>query len=191
MNNHYLNHVLVMLEQVEKQVTDDFCNLTREQINWRPDPKSWSIAECLDHLSVTNQQYFKVFENIKGNQLRTSLWAKIPGWDRLGASMVLKTVDPENQKKYKTFKVFRPSSSDYTRSVVDDFLNNQHQLVALIHELDGYENHNKIIVNSPVSKVISFSLETALNVAWKHAVRHLMQANRLRLLDGFPQSSTS
>ena len=105
--------------------------------------------------------------------------------------MILKAVDPENQKKYKTFKVFEPSSSDFPRSVLDDFLNNQKQLVGLIHQLDGYEDHHKIRINSPVSNMIALTLDTAINILWKHEIRHLMQANRLRLMPGFSISSNS
>lgn len=86
MNNPYLEHALVMLEQVGRQVRDELCPLSREQLNWKPDAKSWSVAECLDHLVVTNAAYFEVFEELKNHRLRTGWWAHIPGWARLGAT---------------------------------------------------------------------------------------------------------
>ena len=31
--------------------------LDDEQFNWSPAPSAWSIAQCIDHLNVTNQKY--------------------------------------------------------------------------------------------------------------------------------------
>ena len=39
-----------------------FKTLSESQINWKPSPENWSIAECVDHLIVTNKLYLKEFE---------------------------------------------------------------------------------------------------------------------------------
>jgi uncharacterized damage-inducible protein DinB len=31
--------------------------LTEEQLNWQPAPGSWSVGQCLEHLSITNEAY--------------------------------------------------------------------------------------------------------------------------------------
>jgi uncharacterized damage-inducible protein DinB len=188
MNNSYLEHALVMLEQVSQRVENEIRPLDRKQINWKPAEKAWSVAECLDHLIVSNKLYFQVFEDIKNNRVKNSFWTKIPGWSSFCSKMILKSVDPENVRKVKTFKVFFPTASDYARTIVDQFLENQHRLAAYLHELDGYDDHKKIKVTSPASAKVVLTLESAVNILWKHEVRHLNQAKRLTVMDGFPQA---
>lgn len=36
--------------------------LSDVQLNWKPTEDFWSIAECLKHLSITNQLYFDEIE---------------------------------------------------------------------------------------------------------------------------------
>src|SRR2546429_10025282 len=31
--------------------------LTEEQLNWKPEAKRWSIAQCLEHLAVTSRGF--------------------------------------------------------------------------------------------------------------------------------------
>ena len=187
MNNIYLEHALIMLQKVEERVKSEFQHLERDQINWKPSESSWSIAECLDHLIATNSLYFKVFEDIKNHQVTNSFFARIPGWSRLWSNMILKSVDPETKRKSKTFGVFKPRHSDYARTIIDTFLNNQYRLVAYLHELDGYNDHHKMKVTSPVSAKVVLDLQSAINILWKHEVRHLNQTKRLMAMDGFPK----
>src|SRR5437899_12088318 len=35
--------------------------LNGEQLNWKPAPDSWSIAQCLDHLAVTSEKFDQYF----------------------------------------------------------------------------------------------------------------------------------
>ena len=98
----------------------------------------------------------------------------------------MKTVDPETAKKVKTFKVFEPSSSDFPRTVLDDFATNMRQLRTYLHELDGFEDHDNIKFASPVTNWIILDLESAVNILWKHCVRHLNQAKRVMQMPEFP-----
>lgn len=189
MNHPELEHAIVMLNNVEARVRNELSGLSRAQINWRPDPKSWSIAECLDHLIVTNSLYFQVLDDIKNHELKTPLLARIPGWVDFCSNMILKSVDPDTVKKVKTLRVFEPSTSDYPRSVIDDFMRNIQQLKTYFHELDGYGDHSAIRFASPASRLVILDLDRAVQILWKHCVRHLHQAKRLTAMPGFPSGS--
>ncbi len=41
--------------------------LSADQLNWRPAEGVWSVAECIDHLNVTNIQYANSIENALAN----------------------------------------------------------------------------------------------------------------------------
>ena len=52
--------------------------LNDEQLNWKPAPDSWSIAQCLDHLAVTSEkfdQYFTSAITPRRNPDRSRRWA--------------------------------------------------------------------------------------------------------------------
>ena len=35
--------------------------LSEQQLNWKPSPDKWSIAQCLDHLAVTSSEFDSLF----------------------------------------------------------------------------------------------------------------------------------
>src|SRR5215216_5557034 len=52
-----LREILAQLEASDREAHALLHDLNEEQLNWRPDERSWSIAQCLDHLNVTNRIY--------------------------------------------------------------------------------------------------------------------------------------
>ena len=52
------------LEGTTKRVEDNFSMLTYDELNWKPAPERWSIAQHLDHLILVNSSYFPVIERI-------------------------------------------------------------------------------------------------------------------------------
>jgi len=59
-----LDAYLSDLEILTEEIRSAFSNLDTEQINWKPSPKKWSVAQCLDHLIVTSQSYQSTFDSI-------------------------------------------------------------------------------------------------------------------------------
>ena len=54
--------------------------LSVAQLNWRADPGSWSIGQCLDHLRVTNDVYAHAMdESLTGTPVGP-VEAITPGW---------------------------------------------------------------------------------------------------------------
>ncbi|GMU95345.1 DinB family protein [Ignavibacterium album] len=37
-------------------------SLSENELNWKATSETWSIAECIDHLAVTNKLYFNKME---------------------------------------------------------------------------------------------------------------------------------
>jgi uncharacterized damage-inducible protein DinB len=54
-----------------------FQTLSEEQFNWKPNTKSWSIAQCLDHLIVSNEKYFPVFEAVFAERYHSKWYQKL------------------------------------------------------------------------------------------------------------------
>ena len=50
-------------QEIDKITLDaemQFSELSSEQINWKPNSQTWSIAQNLEHLIVVNETYYPV-----------------------------------------------------------------------------------------------------------------------------------
>ena len=71
----------------------------KHQINWKPSLENWSIAECVDHLIVTNKLYLKEFEKQFGEKRIETDCSKTEVQHKWLSKFIIKSVDPANVKK--------------------------------------------------------------------------------------------
>jgi hypothetical protein len=185
MKTSQLQHLLQRIDAVTSAAKDQFCALSATQLNWKPHHESWSIGQCLDHLIATNTTYFPMLEQIVQDKRRPTLWERMPLLPRLFGSVVKKSVSPESQRKYKSFSNFMPTQSAIPPMIVHDFAEHQHQLKAMMQSLEG-RDHDSIIVTSPASPVVIYSLADCFEILTNHEERHLNQARRVAERPEFP-----
>ena len=65
------------LDNITEQFIAQFGTLTNDQMNWKPNPNTWSIAQNLDHLIVVNETYYPVLSALKEGKYKTPFIAKI------------------------------------------------------------------------------------------------------------------
>jgi hypothetical protein len=188
MHNQYLEDLLHEVSLITKKVQAEFGRLNTGQLNWKPAPDQWSVAQCLDHLIKANQQYFPLLEGVANGTRKKSFMEKLPVLPAIFGKMMLKALDPSNEKKLKAPASFKPGASELPPSIVSDFVQHQQQLIRLIRATDTVD-HEKTIVSSPISGLITFSLQNATCIIVVHEERHFMQAKRLLKASGFPQPS--
>lgn len=176
MENKYLESILIKLEELKKDVVKNFGELDSEQLNRKPNENSWSIAQCLDHIITTNEKYFTEFEDIVKNN--GSDRNGIPLLSRFFGKMLIKSVSPDSKKKMKAPKVFQPSSSLISGNIVEEFVKQQDYLIEIIKQSDKLD-HKKVIITSPVSRFITYSLKDAITIIALHEERHILQACRI------------
>lgn len=58
-----------------REAQEVFGNLDLGQLNWKPSAEEWSVAQCFDHLIVTNTDYFPLIKKIAGGQHKPRLSA--------------------------------------------------------------------------------------------------------------------
>lgn len=179
MDNLYIDALIVQLNEVSRQVKETFAPLNTTQLNWKPAPNKWSIAQCLDHLMVSNSTYYPEFDRIINQQPFTNWWGKIHFLPALAGKMLLNSVKPTSKIPLPAPRNFVPSSSDLPDSIVNDFEQQQQLLIGYFTRLQSIPNHEKVKVTSPVSHFITYSLKDCLNILVYHEQRHLQQALRL------------
>jgi hypothetical protein len=63
-------------KQAGENVKENLGGLSMSQLNYKPEDHTWSIGQCLDHLIVTDQLYYPLFESIADGSYRMSNWEK-------------------------------------------------------------------------------------------------------------------
>jgi uncharacterized damage-inducible protein DinB len=48
-----------------QEFVEAFGKLSAKELNWKPNSKTWSIAQNIDHLIVFNETYFSIIESLK------------------------------------------------------------------------------------------------------------------------------
>ena len=65
MNSHQIIQDCIEKTQSNiERVTKTFSSLSFEQLNWKINPDSWSVGECLSHLVNSNNLYLNKFQAI-------------------------------------------------------------------------------------------------------------------------------
>lgn len=186
--NAHLQNLSIRLEKNIDGARQMFSMYNPAQLNWKPDPKSWSIAQCFDHIIVSDQQYFK---NIKKaiEQTVTSQWVEKKPY-RAGCigRIFIYAQKPGGVFKFKTPPHFKPSERTEGKKILEDFVRHEQELLILIKKCDGWDL-NKAKLSSPVNSFFKFSLGECFAILMTHQERHLLQAQRLGQQTGFPPSS--
>ena len=179
-----LPSLIAAANNVANEARITFGPLTAAQLNWKPSPERWSVAQCFDHLLNTNNGYLPEIDNVLAGKKRT-FWERVPVLPGLIGKFLIKAVDPASARKVKAPKVFQPAQSTISASVISDFVAQQ---ATVVEKMKATENLDleRINITSPVAPVITYSLMDTYRVIVVHNQRHFQQAKRVTEESGFP-----
>jgi hypothetical protein len=175
---------------VTAEVESRFSNLSTEQLNWKPNESEWSVAQCLEHLIVSNAGYFPIVERITRGEHRPSLKERLPLLPRLFGAVVLRAVQPQTKQKLKARINFQPSRSEIGPDIVTKFQGQQQELIDHMNRTKDLDLKDTIIT-SPVLSIATYSLLDAYRIIVAHEQRHLAQARRVTERADFPPTPAS
>ena len=181
-----LETIVAAAEENSETARELFSGLSTAQLNWKPAPEKWSIAQCLDHLAITSHEFDGYFSDalVRGRKK----WPVTTGPAYRPSFMggwLIKQVNPEGGRNLTAPKVFRPSESSNIDEPLAKFLKQQGRFIEFVRETSGVD-YNKTKLRSPVTPLIRYSLADAFVVTVVHGRRHLAQARRVRETSGFP-----
>jgi hypothetical protein len=167
---------LTEANQTRVNVEKKFLHLSSEELNWKPDPKSWSAAECFQHLIFTNNSYLKHFSEVsktESGNVMDSIDFKHSFWGKL----ILYFVNPKTKMKSKTSASFNPSNSKVDFDVIRKYLE-QNDL--LTKSISGMQNLDlkRLKIASPINSKIRYNLGDAIRILILHDQRHIQQAEK-------------
>jgi hypothetical protein len=148
---------------------------------WRAQPGSWSVAECLDHLATGNRVYLAAMEPAAARARQrgsTRRRAAAPG---LVGGWFVTYLEPPVRAGLKTKapRKIRPRPSPRVDDALAAFLASQEAVRAFLRTYAAIDLAGVRFAN-PFIPGLRFSLATGLHVIAAHERRHLWQAWRVR-----------
>lgn len=143
----------------------------------KPSEKSWSAADCLEHLNLTNRAYLP--------RLQSAL-SGIPGqgppddkpyrlnWN---AALLKFWLEPPSRLRLPTTAPFQPAIGRDPSAILQDFCSLNSQLIALLESSRNLPLNNATMA-SPFAENLKYSAYSGFSLVAAHSRRHLWQAER-------------
>lgn len=164
--------------------------LSETQLNWRPNPGIWSVADTLAHLIEYGNYYHPTIQRkIETTRFTSTKEAFVSSPLGRSAWKSMKLGNARNVKrKFKAPKGYNPTvdTNLVQGNEVERFLNSQDALLGIV---DSAKNVNMRRVKIPISisKIVRLRLGDALLFVVYHNERHVQQVINLVTHKNFPK----
>lgn len=158
------------MNQVEK-----FKQHADKDLHWRPDPESWNVLECIEHLNLYGAFYLPEIERRIKQAVPGSAPVFKSGW--LG-NYFANAMKPGSGMKIKTFKDKNTLNQKLDKSTLDTFLLQQNKLLNYL-DMSRNVNLNKVSTSISISAWIKLKLGDTFRFLINHNERHIVQAKNV------------
>jgi uncharacterized damage-inducible protein DinB len=172
-------------KDAREKVKTEFSNISFYQLNWKPSPESWSIAQCLHHLMIAHSAYFPVLQNISDGNYQLNWWQKISPFTSLFGRLLKDQLQEQPKIKIKAPKKIQPATSALHLGIIDQYCKSLDTFLHFISECEQVEI-DKTIITSPTIRIITYNLRDALQFLLQHEHRHINQGIRVKRDERFP-----
>jgi hypothetical protein len=175
------------LEESDREAMALIAELDEERFNWRPDERSWSVGQCLDHLNVANRFYIGPIRDAleaarqRGASRRGPIALRgIGGW-------FVRTMEPPPRRRLPAPRKIVPARRRSRAEVGEEWSRLQVQIRDLLYEASPWDLNRTRFVN-PFLPLVRFTVGTGLSVIDAHERRHLWQARQIvgKMVDRHP-----
>lgn len=152
--------------------------VSESKLGTSPQPKAWSVAQCLAHLNLSSEVYFPIWRDafadardrqmFAGGPFKLDFWGKALSW----------FLEPPPKLRFPAPPNFQPLDPGPTDRVLAAFLACQDRLLSAVAESDGLAI-DRLKIASPFAKQVRYSVWSSFVVNAAHQRRHLWQAERV------------
>ena len=90
--HHRINRVTTAFEDIAGP-------LDAHDLNWKPNPQTWSIAQVMDHLITLNKTFWPILDQLEAGTYQAGFMARLPFMANFIGGFILKSVLPRYQTK--------------------------------------------------------------------------------------------
>ena len=184
-----IRSIISDMDAVADDAKATFGSLSNEQLNWKPGEKSWSVAQCLDHLIRSNTEFYPEFTKLTTGDRKNSFWENISPLTGWGGRFLIKAVSEDSKKAKAPSKAIVPPS-DIDALIVNNFCQHIADVNKKIEAIADVDR-KKTVVTSPFLAIFTYTLDDAYTVLVEHSKRHIRQAKRVMEAEGFPATAES
>ena len=166
------------MKQTRQRLLDDVKGLSENQLKWKPADSAWSIAECIEHITISEKNLLEMVKGSLAQPADPSKRSEIKNTDEgvikilTNRSFKVKTQEPfkptgqfgDAWKTLEVYKERRGNLIDYTKSSKEDLRN--HYIDLPFGKIDTYQG--------------------LLFIA-AHCERHTLQIEEVKSNPGFPK----
>jgi hypothetical protein len=186
---HDLQQLLDEIDAVDRAVDALVAPLSDEQFFWKPDDgRSWSIAQCLEHLAIINGTYgaavAKGIESARARGLTGGRPIELPLFGR----MFVKAMEPPVKRRLRAPRKAIPQTTRAREEIMRAFADGHALTRGTIRAAADIDVNRARFVN-PFIRFIRWTIGTGLQVGPAHDRRHVWQAENVRKTPGFPTAS--
>jgi uncharacterized damage-inducible protein DinB len=171
------DRALAELTASRQQFLDSVAGLSAAQWNFKPDEKTWSVAECAEHIAVSEDVIFGSVSKVVQGPATPDKKSAVTD------DFILKAVASRTQK-FQAPEVLRPTHRFATpQEIVDHFKHSRERTIAYIRDTqDDLRGH---FFDHPVLKALDGYQWILLLSA--HTQRHTAQLNEVKANPNFPK----
>ena len=174
-----LQKLLDDLDAADRDAIAVTVGLSEQQGTWRPSPGAWSIAECLDHLAVSNRVYLVPIVEAATKGRAQGRLRRGPARPGVIGGWFAKSLEPPVRMRTRNPRISTPRTSPPMADSLSAFLTSQVGVRDFIRANADLDLAGIRFVN-PFVRSIRFSVATGLHVITAHDRRHLWQAWNVR-----------
>ncbi len=189
--NTLIRKLTAIVTDCNSQIREQFSNLTADQLNWQPNERSWSIAQCIAHLNAFYRYYIPVFSGKISNtrfQEPTEYFTSSPLGVAVFRSVKLGKVN-NVKRKLKSTKEYNPliNSSLSTEGVIEEYSTHTQDFIDVLAE-GAKVNLRKTKCPLSLRPVVKLNMGDAFIFIAYHNDRHLEQMKRVLRSPRFPKA---
>lgn len=182
----FISTILGKGDEAREKVNANFLSLSLAQLNWQPSPDKWSIAQCLHHLIVADSCYFPDLKAILEDTYKMTFWEKYSPLTSMWGGIMIRNLKEEVGFKMKAPGIIQPASSNMPLETVQRYTDNLDIFLNYISQCNKIDI-DKVIINSPLLSLVTYSLRDAFQFLVQHEHRHINQAIRVKKHERFPK----
>ena len=166
------------LAQSKEKFVNAIKGLSKEQLNFKSSPESWSVAECAEHIAISENNIFGAVDGVLKNAPDASKRSEL----KMSDEEVLKMIT-DRSHKVKTSEAFVPSGKfGDIDGIVKEFTAKRDAHIAFIK--DTKDDLRDRVVTFPFASMDAYQVIVFMS---GHTLRHTAQIEEVKANPNFPK----
>lgn len=166
------------LKTTQQDIMDAVKGLSEEQLNFKASAESWSVAECVEHIAITEDNIFKMIEMSMQTEANPTKRAEVKFSDEQIFEMIT-----DRSHKVKTKEAFVPSGKfgSYEGSIKEFKKLRKEHINYVKSTKDDLRNY---YADLPFGTIDAYQIIVFLS---GHSKRHMLQIQEVKNNPDFPK----